>query len=120
MSSKVVVGIMIEKAQAYWRASRQWRGDQQYGAITIGELLDTVADLAGDLNHLGWRRAEERAASLLQQVTSNKRNRKRKLPNNVVSFNERKAFKAQALLQEMRGDPQALVGLQITMNIKAG
>lgn len=120
MSARLTSRMMEEKAQDYWVMSRQWRGDARFGGVTVGELLKNLADLAGDLNRLGWGICEGRTSDLLQQVISNKRCRKSKPRNNIINLNERKSFDAQALLQEMRGDPQSLVGLQVTMKIKVG
>lgn len=109
-----------ERAQQYWVLSRQWRGDSSLGAITVGDLLSRLADLAGSLNSLGWQRAENHTAALLSQVINNKRSRKRKPTNNIVNLNEIRPIRAQALLQEMRRlqDPRDLVGMRITMTIK--
>lgn len=120
MSARLTSQTMEEKAQDYWVMSRQWRGDRRFGGVTVGDLLKNLADLAGDLNQLGWNICEHRTAELLNQVINNKRCRKSKARNNIINLNERKAFQAQALLQEMRGDPQSLIGLQVTMQIKVG
>lgn len=81
---------METKIRQYWIASRQWRGDTRFGMITTGDLLKTLADLAGGLMNIGWRPAEYKAAELLQQVINNKRCRKTKGPNNVVNLHKPK------------------------------
>ena len=115
-------GIKEVQVQAFWVLSRQWRGDQRFGAINTGEMLKSLADLGGSTNNTGWQRLENQVAALLSQVINNKRNRKRKPINNVVNLNERRAFHAQALLQEIRRvpNPQDLVGKQLLIKIKVG
>ena len=77
-------GLKETRAQQYWVLSRQWRGDPRFGAITIGELITKVTNLAGDMNSLGWQRCENLAASLLSAVINNRRCRKRKPTNNII------------------------------------
>lgn len=86
MSASLTALTMEEKAQDYWVMSRQWRGDHRFGGVTVGDLLTNVAGLAGELNYMGWRKCEDRAAELLQQVINNKRCRKRKPKNNIIAL----------------------------------
>lgn len=106
--------------QLYWVTSRQWRGDARFGDATMGSLIANLVNIAGAASRAHASGLEGAAARLLEQVINNKRCRKKKSPNNVVNFNERKAFRAEALLQELRRtrNLQDLVGLQIQVTIK--
>lgn len=91
MSLRLLSMTMEEKAQDYWKLSRQWRGDTRFGATCIGNILKEIADLAGSLNQLGWRNAEHRTAELLHKVINGKKRIKQK-PNNVVQLHMRQAL----------------------------
>lgn len=80
------VKLLEERTRQYWTLSRQWRGDHTLGAITVGELLGSLADLAGSCLNLGFSRIESHSATLLDQVVNNKRNRKKKPVNNIVQL----------------------------------
>lgn len=110
--------IREEKIRSFWVLSLQWRGDPRFGSINIGELLTQLADLGGRVNSLGWVRLEDQVATLLNQVINNKRNRKKKSPNNVVNLLEHRVIQPRVLLDMARKDgPDSLVGKTIRMQI---
>lgn len=75
-----------EIAQEYWELSKAWNGDIVYAKnMTMGELITKVTNLAGKAMTINWR-LEDFAAKLLQRVINQKRCRKTRGPNNVVTL----------------------------------